>query len=633
MRITQNMMLREFTRRSGAQLERVNDANMRLATGERILKPSDDPSGLARIFRYESMVTRIERYSVNTDIAKIWLETTQGSINQSSDLLQGALNKAMIAISDTTTSEANDGLAQAVRGYIDELMSLSNRTENGRYIFSGTRTSDSPFERLERDADVVGSLPSGVDALTVATPYSDLPELERGVYTIEITSDGVDATISMKNIDGTSVQFDDNNKDETYIYSSFNHMANDVTVSLGTTVNTGRGVRIETSATMASGTQSLRFTFTPEGSFEYMGNAGAVKAKIGDGVVTDLNVAGHLFLQADTVIGTRVIDAINGTPVPDGAGDMVFMISDGLNTSTITLSEGVSYTQDEILQVLDEAGLFIGEDDQHADTVFIKANFDDQGHLRFRPASENVPSKIVLNDIGSGTNTLRSYFGLATGQTDGVAALDTMNRLARNIEAGVLSSKIFLPTEWSGDSKASASMEGVYTGSHDATWIFTVGGTGGLIGQTEGLTITVTDAVDGSVIKTIDVGDAYASGAVLHVGDGVDFSLTGLPGRLQAGDSFTLDLRCDRSNIQALSDMITQQIKEEAAVGSTLQYMTVVTNKLLDYQTLLKGQLESQKGISITEAVAKMQQEENAYNKSLAIGARILQQRTLMDYL
>ncbi len=633
MRVTRNMMVKNFLTRAELQYERLSELTAQIASGKRVNKPSDDPSGLARIHRYEAAISRIERYSANADTAYSWSQTTQDSINQASGLVQQALEKAMFALSDTTSDDARSGLSQAVSGYIDELVSLANRSQNNRYMFSGTRTSTQPFVRLERDITLVGSLPDGIDAITIGSPFSDLPELERSVYTVEITSDGIGATVSLKEADGSSVQIDDNSRDDTHYFSSYNHLANSITVTLGETVNTGRGLRIETSATMASGTQSFRVMYTPQGSFSYVGNNGAIKSKIGDDLIVDINVAGHTFLQADTVIGTAIIDAVRGTPVSAGGGDIEFLISDGATTKTITLTEGTSYTQSDVLNLLDQAGLFIGQSDQYDDEVFIQASFDSQGRLRLRPLSEGLHAKIVLNDLSSGANTLQSFFGVSSGETDGVAVLDTLNRLARNIDAGVVQSKIFDPSDWNGESSVSVSRDGYYTGDIDATWVFTVGSTGGLLGETEGVTITVTDQATGEVIKTIDVGEAYSSGESILIADGVSVSFSGVPGEFQAGDSFTLDLRHDRSEHVALDGNINHLIKTEALAGSTLQYMMMVQKNLLDYQALMKEQLEVQQGVNLPEAIARLEQEELAYQTSLSIGARILNQVTLLNYL
>jgi len=633
MRVTRNMIVKNFLARAEMQYERLSELTTQIASGRRVNKPSDDPSGLARIHRYEAAISRIERYSVNVNTAYSWSQTTQDSIGQASDLVLQALEKAMLAVSDTTSDDARSGLSQAVSGYIDELVSLANRSQNNRYMFSGTETSTKPFVMLERDVALVGSLPDGVDEITIGSPFSDLPELERSVYTIEITSDGVSATISLKEANGSSLQIDDNSRDDTNYFSSYNHLANSVTVTLGETVNTGRGLRIKTSTTMVSGTQTLRAMYTPQGSFEYVGNNGAIKSKIGDDLIVDINVAGHAFLQADTVIGTAIIDAVRGTPVNSGGGDIEFLISDGATSKTITLTEGTSYTQSGVLNLLDQAGLFIGQGDQHDDEVFIRASFDSQGRLRLRPLSEGVPAKVVLNDLSTGSNTLQSFFGVSSGQTDGTAVLDTLSRLARNIDAGVVQSRIFNPSSWEGQSTVSVSRDGYFTGNVDATWVFTVGSTGGLVGETEGVTITVTDEATGEVIKTIDVGEAYGSGENILIADGVSVSFSGLPGQFDANDSFTLDLRHDRSESVELNDNIDHLIKTESQAGSTLQYMMMVQKNLLDYQALMKEQLEEQQGVNLPEAIARLKQEELAYQTSLSIGARILNQVTLLNYL
>jgi len=633
MRVTRSMMLRDFIRRSQLSSERLNQLNLQLASGKRIMNPSDDPSGLARVHRYEETIARIQSYSSNAHSASAWVQTSQDSINHASSLVQEALNKAMIAASDTTTKEAGVGLARAIRGYIDEILSLVNRTQNGRHIFSGTLTDTKPFTELHREASLVGTAPDGVEAVTPASPFPDLPELGRAVYTVEITSDGQYATVCLKEADGSSVQIDDNGIDDTSAVSGYNHLANAVTVRLGSTLNTGRGLAIRTSSTMASGTQSFRVIYTPEGSYEYIGNADTVKAKVSDQVITDIGIPGHKLLQPDTVIGTRSIDPASGTLVPPGGGDIVFTVSDGTNLATVTLKEGLSYTQSDVLELLDQAGLFVGTGDQHQDSVYIQASFDSKGHLRLRPLSESVRAKIVLADISSGTNTLKSYFGLSSGETEGVSVLDSLNRLARNIMADVARPRIFPPSDWSGTSTAEVGRDGVYTGENDATWVFTVGQTGGLVGQTEGLTITVTDQATGAVIKEIALGDTYTSGEMVYVADGVSVSFSGQPGVLEAGDSFTLDLRRDRTETATLSTAVGHLVQKEADAGCTLQYIDLVQRKLDDYRTLLSQQLEQTQSISVPEAVAELEQEERAYQTALAVGARILTQVSLLDYL
>ncbi|MBN2207883.1 MAG: flagellar hook-associated protein FlgL [Candidatus Coatesbacteria bacterium] len=633
MRVTQNMMVENFLTNAEMQYKRLGELNTQIASGNRINKPSDDPSGLARIRRYQAAISRIDSYSSNVNTASAWSQTTQDSISEASDLVQQALEKAMTALSDTTTEDARNGISEAVSGYIDELISLANRSQNNRYLFSGTQTSMRPFVRLDRGVTTVGSLPPGVNEITIGSPFSDLPELERSVYTVEVTSDGVNATISLKEADGSSVQIDDNSGDDTRLFSGANRLGNSVTVALGQTVDTGRGLRIMTSAAMASGTQSFRVMYTPQGSFEYVGNSGAVKSKIGDDLVVDVNVAGNTFLQADTVIGTASIDAVSGTPVSSGGGDVKFLISDGTTTRTIRLEEGAPYTQSDVLALLDQAGLFIGEGDQCKDEVFIQASFDSQGHLRLRPASEGVSAKIVLSDLSTGANTLKSFFGVSSGQTAGAAVLDTLNRLARNIAAGVVQSKIHGPSDWKGQSSASVGRDGYYTGVADKTWVFTVGSKGGLLGQTDGVTVTVTDKATGRVVKSFDVGEAYTSGEPILIADGVSVSFSGNSAQLEAGDSFTLDLRHDRSESVALNGSANDLIKNEAQAGSTLEYMTMVQKNMLDYQTLMKQQLEEQQGVDLTAATASLQQEELAYETSLAVGARILNQVTLLNYL
>ncbi|MDB4368892.1 hypothetical protein N9Z58_02035, partial [bacterium] len=78
------------------------------------------------------------------------------------------------------------------------------------------------------------------------------------------------------------------------------------------------------------------------------------------------------------------------------------------------------------------------------------------------------------------------------------------------------------------------SVVGDYTGDQNQTYTITAIGTGE-IGKTAGLKVQVTDA-SGTVIDEIDVGDGYAAGDPLELGQGVSLELG--VGDLVAGDNF-----------------------------------------------------------------------------------------------
>ncbi len=98
-----------------------------------------------------------------------------------------------------------------------------------------------------------------------------------------------------------------------------------------------------------------------------------------------------------------------------------------------------------------------------------------------------------------------------------------------------------LDINFNGSSDPTVSVSGIYTGSSNDTFTFTVSGTGNIGVDT--LTLTVTDGAS-NTIDTINIGSGYAVGDKIDVGDtGIKISLS--IGDLVNGDSFSIDVFAD----------------------------------------------------------------------------------------
>lgn len=91
-----------------------------------------------------------------------------------------------------------------------------------------------------------------------------------------------------------------------------------------------------------------------------------------------------------------------------------------------------------------------------------------------------------------------------------------------------------------GSSPPTVSVSGIYTGTINQTFTFTVVGTGSVGNGT--CQIQVTDG-DGRLVTTLNVGSGYAGGDILELGNGIKVSLTA--GDLVAGDTFEVDAFAD----------------------------------------------------------------------------------------
>ena len=91
--------------------------------------------------------------------------------------------------------------------------------------------------------------------------------------------------------------------------------------------------------------------------------------------------------------------------------------------------------------------------------------------------------------------------------------------------------------------------DGVYTGSANDVFTFTVSGAG-TIGVTSGLKLNVTDS-GATFTRQFDIGDDYVPGNVIEIGDGLSITLSS--GTVGSGDTFDLDVLSDPDTTNLLS--------------------------------------------------------------------------------
>jgi flagellar hook-associated protein 3 FlgL len=153
MRVT-NQMLHSLTQREvGNRQSDVYTAQARLATGRRIERPSDDPSGYARISGLSRDLSRLDQFSANIDAARLDLMVTDNAIQRTVGIFQRA-QELVIEASDGTVSDSDlKAMATEVNLLLDGALDAANSSLGGRYVFSGNRSSTRPFSGVDTDAD------------------------------------------------------------------------------------------------------------------------------------------------------------------------------------------------------------------------------------------------------------------------------------------------------------------------------------------------------------------------------------------------------------------------------------------------------------------------------------------------
>ncbi len=145
-RVSQNMQSNLLI--SGMQQTMVDllHKQEQLATGLRIVRPSDDPVGATSAIRMEDLLEAQDQYLKNIDNAVKSMNLADGTISSISDLVNQAHTLGLENVGSTASSEQRSSAATIVDSIIGQLVTLGNTEYMGSYLFGGRENNSPPFE-------------------------------------------------------------------------------------------------------------------------------------------------------------------------------------------------------------------------------------------------------------------------------------------------------------------------------------------------------------------------------------------------------------------------------------------------------------------------------------------------------
>lgn len=120
-----------------------------IASGQRVLKPSDDPVASARILELESALTSSKQYQRNIDNVEGRLERAEIQIDNVEGVIDRVRELVIQAGSGALTNQDRRQITVEINQRLEELVDLTNaRDESGNYIFSGFKTNTEAFSAV-----------------------------------------------------------------------------------------------------------------------------------------------------------------------------------------------------------------------------------------------------------------------------------------------------------------------------------------------------------------------------------------------------------------------------------------------------------------------------------------------------
>jgi flagellar hook-associated protein 3 FlgL len=132
-----------------ADLERIQAraerAERQISSGYKINKPSDDADSVQELLVARSNLEQTSQIRVNLGRAKAEVDTAEQAIQQAIQILDRAAQLGVEGASSITTPETRRTLSIEVQAVLEHLVSISQTSVEGRYLFSGDSDRTAPY--------------------------------------------------------------------------------------------------------------------------------------------------------------------------------------------------------------------------------------------------------------------------------------------------------------------------------------------------------------------------------------------------------------------------------------------------------------------------------------------------------
>lgn len=152
MRVTNQGLLNSILLGLQRNITQLEDHQSRIASGKRVLQPSDDPAATVKILDLRSAMVEANQYKTNCEDGSDWLEQSDNTISLMETAIQRVREIAVSAANGTNSVSAYQALASELKQIVDGLADLGNTKVGDLYIFSGQAVNTKP---VVQEADPV----------------------------------------------------------------------------------------------------------------------------------------------------------------------------------------------------------------------------------------------------------------------------------------------------------------------------------------------------------------------------------------------------------------------------------------------------------------------------------------------
>lgn len=146
MRVSSNTLFDTNVSLLNQQQARLMQTQQQIASGRRILSPSDDPLAAARALEITQADATNTQYATNRTSAQHTLTMAESALQSVTSLIQDVKTVATSAGNGTLSDANRKSIAAELSGRLQQLMGLANSTDGlGNHLFAGFQSKTQPF--------------------------------------------------------------------------------------------------------------------------------------------------------------------------------------------------------------------------------------------------------------------------------------------------------------------------------------------------------------------------------------------------------------------------------------------------------------------------------------------------------
>lgn len=144
MRISDSMLSTSYLQNINHSRERIESLQRKIATGNKIERPSDSPVGASRIMRLSNQISRTDTYLNNIANSLDFLNDSVLALESLQNETLGISEKLVQVINESNTVNYSS-FADQIDLALQNMLNLANSESQGKYVFGGTDFSSKPF--------------------------------------------------------------------------------------------------------------------------------------------------------------------------------------------------------------------------------------------------------------------------------------------------------------------------------------------------------------------------------------------------------------------------------------------------------------------------------------------------------